>query len=454
MCGGTSSTIASRGRIPGLSPHVRGNLRRARLGKWDAGSIPACAGEPHGCLLCVNGIRVYPRMCGGTSVVLAWASGMPGLSPHVRGNPVPSYGDHERGGSIPACAGEPAARVRVWTASWVYPRMCGGTALNDGLVPRFRGLSPHVRGNHLCLRHPRDSYRSIPACAGEPIESHLHQALEKVYPRMCGGTCILEGAPFELAGLSPHVRGNLFLAMTRTGHHGSIPACAGEPVFRVLTTRIPQVYPRMCGGTIESFFRRLSRQGLSPHVRGNPAGLPPADRKPGSIPACAGEPCSRGTPSWMSRVYPRMCGGTEDEALFRPQHRGLSPHVRGNRRRPPRGPAVRGSIPACAGEPRYGPRAQGWLWVYPRMCGGTGGILIPRDHAIGLSPHVRGNRRYPYPTRPCHRSIPACAGEPPTHRWSQEWPWVYPRMCGGTAVPVPPSANALGLSPHVRGNHD
>ena len=54
--------------------------------------------------------------------------------------------------------------------------------------------------------------------------------------------------------------------------------------------------------------------GLSPRVRGNRRVQIISGRGRGSIPACAGEPQSA-IPSplpCMSRVYPRVCGGTDD----------------------------------------------------------------------------------------------------------------------------------------------
>ena len=50
-------------------------------------------------------------------------------------------------------------------------------------------------------------------------------------------------------------------------------------------------------------------------------------------------------------------------------------------------------------------------------------------------------------------SIPACAGEPfrPFHIVYIDQ--VYPRVCGGTLIPVFLDAILAGLSPCVRGNH-
>ena len=81
---------------------------------------------------------------------------------------------------------------------------------------------------------------------------------DRVYPRVCGGTC-------HRPGLSPRVRGNRSVVPDM----GSIPACAGEPPTTPIRRSIPA-----CAG------------------------------EPGSIPACAGEPRCR-------EVYPRVCGGTD-----------------------------------------------------------------------------------------------------------------------------------------------
>ena len=50
--------------------------------------------------------------------------------------------------------------------------------------------------------------------------------------------------------------------------------------------------------------------GLSPRVRGNPSVQRGCFRCPGSIPACAGEPFRAAGMFPLSRVYPRVCGGT------------------------------------------------------------------------------------------------------------------------------------------------
>ena len=91
--------------------------------------------------------------------------------------------------------------------------------------------------------------------------------------------------------------------------------------------------------------------GLSPRVRGNhviPHHFPADD---GSIPARAGEPSRTRLDAWLTRVYPRACGGTTSTSACMSPAGGLSPRVRGNRRRRLQHAVRERSIPARAGEP-------------------------------------------------------------------------------------------------------
>ena len=131
---------------------------------------------------------------------------------------------------------------------------------------------------------------------------------------------------------------------------------------------------------------------------------------------------------------------------------GLSPRVRGNRRVSISGGAAAGSIPACAGEPSIATARTKAARVYPRVCGGT---VIPVGDALvqqGLSPRVRGNRPSAALRWPESGSIPACAGEPDEGSNPACETRVYPRVCGGTLVATAASPSTCGLSPRVRGN--
>ena len=61
----------------------------------------------------------------------------------------------------------------------------------------------------------------------EPAVQHHRE----VYPRVCGGTIQYQINGRLGAGLSPRVRGNREKKMDNDRRRGSIPACAGEPLF-------------------------------------------------------------------------------------------------------------------------------------------------------------------------------------------------------------------------------
>ena len=270
-------------------------------------------------------------MCGGTRNGGRRHGNESGLSPRVRGNPRPVPGGRRAVRSIPACAGEPPWCSSTPRSPTVYPRVCGGTSGEPPCPSTAPGLSPRVRGNPAGLRFLAGVARSIPACAGEPRSRPSGPGNRRVYPRVCGGTCWMTPLTAAKAGLSPRVRGNLRPRSDTYALRRSIPACAGEPSSRAARHGTSGVYPRVCGGTSYDSSHTTWHQGLSPRVRGNRRRPASGARPQGSIPACAGEPRGQRIHAARHRVYPRVCGGTADLPGIVYRKKGLSPRVRGNR---------------------------------------------------------------------------------------------------------------------------
>ena len=111
-----------------------------------------------------------------------------------------------------------------------------------------------------------------------------------------------------------------------------------------------------------------------------------------------------------------------------------------------------GSIPACAGEPPTRRLTEDLVEVYPRVCGGTTYRPPMTKSGQGLSPRVRGNPRRGDARMMTPRSIPACAGEPSCDYPVLTQAQVYPRVCGGTGPRLRWPSPRGGLSPRVRGN--
>ena len=269
VCGGTPAPRRTPHPRPGLSPRVRENLAGQCNGRNRIGSIPACAGEPSYIGQPPDWGLVYPRVCGGTiSEFTVWRTAS-GLSPRVRGNLAADAVRGGNAGSIPACAGEPPKPAGTRPNRRVYPRVCGGTRASSSRRSWASGLSPRVRGNPAADGRGHGAGRSIPACAGEPVVTQHHRPPMGVYPRVCGGTQHSQVSLFVRVGLSPRVRGNPSRSTAPSRTVRSIPACAGEPPKPGAVYPLTMVYPRVCGGTGDRYsFRRLP-YGLSPRVRGN-----------------------------------------------------------------------------------------------------------------------------------------------------------------------------------------
>ena len=209
--------------------------------------------------------------------------------------------------------------------------MDGGTG-HAWLIARLtNGLSPRGRGNRAmgCGRGP--DVRSIPAWTGEPRGGYGFGRWPGVYPRVDGGTLTSNVTANSIKGLSPRGRGNRFVSQPNSDRMRSIPAWTGEPRLSLPFPKANGVYPRVDGGTDLSDTPEWLATGLSPRGRGNRGGDASDPDGDGSIPAWTGEPSGSNLPSLLSRVYPRVDGGTVWIKSAVAVVQGLSPRGRGNR---------------------------------------------------------------------------------------------------------------------------
>ena len=314
-------------------------------------SIPACAGEPPGSAPREACNAVHPRVCGGAFQLHDLECVHSGPSPRVRGSRTNRRYRRPIRGSIPACAGEPWCRFPMPSSAGVHPRVCGGALDSSGSAHSYQGPSPRVRGSHAERQADVEAFRSIPACAGEPLSPACSGPYAGVHPRVCGGAFRIRLPRQFFQGPSPRVRGSLYPYRDDACTPRSIPACAGEPGAGRSASRCARVHPRVCGGASVLGRLRMTSLGPSPRVRGSRVSRCPRPPVRGSIPACAGEPVVSVPKTTWSRVHPRVCGGAAHLRLHLHPRRGPSPRVRGSRQDPRWSPRRVGSIPACAGEP-------------------------------------------------------------------------------------------------------
>ena len=412
MCGGAHQIGAVAPCPRGPSPRVRGSHRSLRRVDRAPGTIPACAGEPRRSATSRRKRGDHPRVCGGAMLSVVTTFRRKGPSPRVRGSPGRSEAPAPIGGTIPACAGEPAVLVTAKLGLGDHPRVCGGAYPRRSRRMSVEGPSPRVRGSQRDRPVAAAQLGTIPACAGEPASRASRCRLRRDHPRVCGGARCRPRAILSSEGPSPRVRGSRRSKLAPGGWVRTIPACAGEPPDPSRAARRGWDHPRVCGGAHAVHQNSPLMRGPSPRVRGSLQGIAIGVDHRGTIPACAGEPRHTGGQPVLNRDHPRVCGGADAMRVMRVPGTGPSPRVRGSPSRGGRSVHHRGTIPACAGEPPILPVSMIRTWDHPRVCGGARWYQEEGLCALGPSPRVRGSLEQ-FGVEPTDTgTIPACAGEP------------------------------------------
>ena len=272
-------------------------------------SIPAWAGKPPLASGRVSFPAVYPRVGGGNPPFFGSVTPANGLSPRGRGKQDVWILPYPGRGSIPAWAGETPSRLTVTLSNKVYPRVGGETnkatppLVKIGVYPRVgggnsgsnrcplcnRGLSPRGRGKQQGPYARPCPVGSIPAWAGETVYRAMELDGRKVYPRVGGGNDLHHEIRSHVSGLSPRGRGKPSQGGQRVPLRGSIPAWAGETTQTVALISREKVYPRVGGGNGSWLPAAFHASGLSPRGRGKLPQQQSRANRSGSIPAWAGE---------------------------------------------------------------------------------------------------------------------------------------------------------------------
>ena len=252
-------------------------------------------------------------------------------------------------------------------------------------------------------------------------------------------------------GSSPHTRGTRYCTNNECETFRFIPAYAGNDPSVPRELWPPPVHPRIRG---ERFLRPLLRQrdhGSSPHTRGTrPSGGPPPGRKR-FIPAYAGN-APEGRPHCpASSVHPRIRGerGFGKDAVFYAY--GSSPHTRGTQQRDCPCRALDRFIPAYAGNARRTPSLRRRATVHPRIRGERGPLGCRIAPTSGSSPHTRGTLEVQLGNKHRPRFIPAYAGNAAVHLLLLDLMSVHPRIRGERCHPGRARHVGHGSSPHTRG---
>ena len=197
-----------------------------------------------------------------------------------------------------------------------------------------------------------------------------------------------------------------------------IPAPAGNA--SAVTPRAVRltVHPRACGERGDLAELIAIRRGSSPRLRGTPGRRGGAVTPPRFIPAPAGNARFVVDTAGDRPVHPRACGERPLINALAPARHGSSPRLRGTLTRSPGRPSAGRFIPAPAGNARAHCRQCGPISVHPRACGERMRMRDSRSASAGSSPRLRGTRGEGNRLHRDRRFIPAPAGNAKTVRRS------------------------------------
>ncbi len=228
VCGERCRTAKSHTVRVGSSPRVRGTRNDLEKDHGLRRFIPACAGNAMSVSELEAAAAVHPRVCGERFRFVAPPFLWRGSSPRVRGTPDGAAKTRVSARFIPACAGNAPAQFSPKEAAPVHPRVCGERSVPDHSGARTGGSSPRVRGTHRLTICKYRVTRFIPACAGNALRDALNWPGGSVHPRVCGERAFVISGRFPARGSSPRVRGTLDSDSPDFDSYRFIPACAGN----------------------------------------------------------------------------------------------------------------------------------------------------------------------------------------------------------------------------------
>jgi hypothetical protein len=231
-----------------VHPRSRGEHRnRADDRMRAAGSSPLARGTRELIIRAIRAEAVHPRSRGEHGPRSSRSSCQCGSSPLARGTLVGANGSPETFRFIPARAGNTAHASGHRKPMAVHPRSRGEHARRNPRRPRTGGSSPLARGTPVDVHVAAGLGRFIPARAGNTRPDRRDARPVPVHPRSRGEHIAPRSSPAATNGSSPLARGTPLKAR-RTGKTPRfIPARAGNTTIRARAIRTRTVHPRSRG---------------------------------------------------------------------------------------------------------------------------------------------------------------------------------------------------------------
>ena len=136
--------------------------------------------------------------------------------------------DRVHRGIIPAYAGNTLPNTAHVMQSWDHPRVCGEHEWKWYYDKFPQGSSPRMRGTLHVVPIAQDRGGIIPAYAGNTGTPGMQGRQDRDHPRVCGEHRHCLAHRSTARGSSPRMRGTHLLRLIRNHRAGIIPAYAGN----------------------------------------------------------------------------------------------------------------------------------------------------------------------------------------------------------------------------------
>ena len=272
-CGEHRAALSDSLIETGSSPRLRGTPIQAGARQSRARFIPAPAGNTDAGHSESSAQAVHPRACGEHLFIVRRRLFVRGSSPRLRGTPDGNDDAKGRARFIPAPAGNTRLTTSTLGALPVHPRACGEHFLASVVTQRQFGSSPRLRGTQTTNRLYSYLRRFIPAPAGNTSPFLIRYFRYPVHPRACGEHERLSRTAPTALGSSPRLRGTHDIASSFGETYRFIPAPAGNTAMAPSMASCRAVHPRACGEHVWKTEARWDFVGSSPRLRGTQNGL-------------------------------------------------------------------------------------------------------------------------------------------------------------------------------------
>ena len=172
----------------------------------------------------------------------------------------------------------------------------------------------------------------------------------EAHPRACGENPDADRLFGEPAGSSPRMRGKRPQLLAQRVNPRLIPAHAGKTRIHKPPFVAGSAHPRACGENSSWEAESVCAAGLSPRMRGKRRKHNHRRVPRGLIPAHAGKTLRREPGQMLRGAHPRACGENLKFGSVGSEMEGSSPRMRGKRERLIPFPVFSGLIPAHAGK--------------------------------------------------------------------------------------------------------